>query len=144
MQPHGEDSSAKLTEPPSQMKILKEWIHLWTTDRRCCMEIKGIWTKKSLVRLNLATPWTGPKHLTDRATLQIFIVILLCKSIKSIGIIYNLIIEIFFCKFYHWNPGMANKLSKSSKNKSQCCSELLWVYNKFWYECMIELIGNNL
>ena len=64
-------------------------------------------------------------------TLQIFIVILLCKSIKSMRVIYNLMIENFFCKFYHWNPGMAKQLSKSSKNKSQCWSELLWVYNRF-------------
>ena len=34
-------------------------------------------------------------------TLQIFIVILLCKSIKFIGIIYNLMIENFVCKFYY-------------------------------------------
>ena len=77
-------------------------------------------------------------------TLQIFTVILLCKSIKSMGVIYNLMIENFFCKFHHWNPGIAKQLSKSSKNKSQCWSELFSVYNRFWYECKIELIGNNL
>ena len=53
-------------------------------------------------------------------TLQIFIVILLCKSIKSMRVIYNLMIENFFCKFYHWNPGIAKHFKKSSKNKSQC------------------------
>ena len=33
------------------------------------MEIKVIWTKNSLARLELATPWTEPKCLTDWATL---------------------------------------------------------------------------
>ena len=42
---------------------------LQTTDKRCCMEIKSIWTKKSLVGVELATPWTEPKCLTDWATL---------------------------------------------------------------------------
>lgn len=77
-------------------------------------------------------------------TLQIFIVILLCKSIKVMGIIYNLMIENFFCKFRHWNLGIPKQLSKPSKNKSQCWSELLSVDKKFWYEYKIELIGNNL
>ena len=64
-------------------------------------------------------------------TLQIFIVILLCKSIKIIGVIYNLMIENFFCKFHHWNPGIAKQLSKSSESKSQCWPELLSVCNRF-------------
>ena len=63
--------------------------------------------------------------------LQIFIVILLCKSIKVMGVIYSLMIENFFCKFYNWNLGMAKYLSKSLKNKNQCWSELLWVYSRF-------------
>ena len=78
------------------------------------------------------------------STLQIFIVILLCKSIKIIGVIYNLMIENFFCKFHRWNPGIAKQLSKSSKNKSRCWPELLSVCNRFWYECEIEFICNNL
>ena len=83
-----------------------------------------------------------PFSLQD--TLQIFMVILLCKSIKVIGVIHNLMIENFFCKFHHWNPGIAKQLSKSSKNKSQWCPELLSVCSKFWYECKIVSIGNNL
>ena len=35
------------------------------------------------------------------AALQIFIVILLCKSIKVMKVIYNLMIENFFCKFHY-------------------------------------------
>ena len=53
-------------------------------------------------------------------------------------------IENFFCKFHGWNLGIAKQFSKSSKKKSQCWPELLSVYNRFWYECKIELIGNNL
>ena len=78
------------------------------------------------------------------ATLQIFIVILLCKSIKIIGVIYNLMIENFFSKFHRWNPVIAKHMSKSSKNKSPCWPKLLSVCNRFWYECKIESIGNNL
>ena len=39
--------------------------------------------------------------LTAKTALQIFIVTLLCKSIKSIEVIYNLVIKNFVCKFYH-------------------------------------------
>ena len=84
--------------------------------------------------------WTPPWNYS--ATLQIFIVKLLCKSIKIIRIIYNLMIKNFFCKFHRWNPGIAKQLSKTLENKSQCWSELLSVYNKFWHECEIELICN--
>ena len=67
----------------------------------------------------------------SRSTLQIFIVILLCKSIKVMRVIYNLMIENFFCKVHHWNPGIAKQLSKSSESKSQCWPELLSVCNRF-------------
>ena len=67
-------------------------------------------------------------------TLQIFIVILLCKCIKVMGRIWKLLIGKFLYTKYHWNPGIVKKLLKPSKNKSQCWSKLFSVSNKFWYE----------
>ena len=48
------------------------------------------------------------------------IVILLCKSIKVMGKIYNLMIGQFFYKNYHWNPVIGKLLSKLAKGKVQC------------------------
>ena len=106
-------------------------------------------SKKNAAHSYIAFPsylgWiTEQSWIKTMYALQIFIVILLCKSIKIIGVIYNLMIENFFCKFHHWNPGIPKQLSKSSKNKSQCWSELFSVYHRFWCECKIELFGNNL
>ena len=77
-------------------------------------------------------------------TLQIFIVILLCKSIKFMGKMYKLMIGKLFCKNYHWNPGIVKQFIKPSKNRSQYWLELLSASNRFWYEGKIEKIGINL
>ena len=45
-------------------------------------------------------------HQAHSRTLQIFIVILLCKSIKIMGKMFKLMIGKLFCKSYHWNPGI--------------------------------------
>ena len=77
-------------------------------------------------------------------TLQIFIVILLCKSIKDMGKMCKLMIGKILCKNYLWIPGIVKQLWKPSKNKSQCGLGLLSVSNRFWYEGKMEEIGNNL
>ena len=74
-------------------------------------------------------------------TLQIFIVILFCKSIKFMG---KLMIGKLFCKDYHWNPGIVKHFIKPSKNRNQYWLELLSASNRFWYEGKIEKIGINL
>ena len=111
--------------------------HLFLNSIRKMVKTTKMFSRKLAVNFQSSTT-------VHFCTLQIFIVILLCKSIKVMGIIYNLMIENFFCKFHHWNPGIPKQLSKPSKNKSQCWSELLSVDKKFWYEYKIELIGNNL
>ena len=77
-------------------------------------------------------------------TLQIVLAIRLCKPFKVIGIIHNLMIENIFYKFHHWNPGLGKQLSKSLENDNQCWPKLSWIFNRFCYECKIELISNNL
>ena len=62
------------------------------------------------------------------AALQIFIVILLCKSIKFIGIIYNLMIEIFFVnsiiEIQVW-PNSCQNPQKIKANADQNCYEFI-------------------
>ena len=78
-------------------------------------------------------------------TIHIFIVKLLCKSIKVMGAIYDLTIGKFFCIFNHKNPGIVKQLLKSLKIKTNidqnCCE---FIIARFCYEFQIELIGNNL
>ena len=72
--------------------------------------------------------------------MQIFQVILLCKSIKVMKKCIIWWEANCSYKTHHWNPGIGIWFSKSSDNKSQCWSELLSVSNRFWYEGKIELI----
>ena len=76
----------------------------WHTQAEMGCNLAGNWSEsvKNHPKLHISSSiQTRYGHNMASYSLQIFIVVLLCKSIKVMGIIYNLMIDLFFCKFHH-------------------------------------------